>query len=66
MTVTAYFMLIVGLVVAVFDVSCMLGILPFETISQTIRAWGRRWPWLRLVYIVLAVFLFWHFFVRQP
>ena len=41
-------------------VSVRLG--PDQTLSWYIHQWAMHWPWLKLVYLLGGVFLYWHLF----
>lgn len=63
---TIAFIIAVSLLVAAYDVACLLGWLDAPTISETVRAWGRAWPWaVRGAYAAAALFLYWHFFLQE-
>ncbi len=62
---TVVFIVVVSFAVAVYDLACGFGALPFPTISSVVREWGRLLPWLiPPLYVAAAAYLFWHFFME--
>jgi hypothetical protein len=58
-TATTFWLILIA-ILAIVDLAAYL--LPGDlSFSATVRRWGAVYPWLRLVYVVGVVLLYWHF-----
>lgn len=55
---------VLGLILAIYDVAAWRGLTGTRTISRAIWDFSRRNWWAKWLYVVLTVFLYWHFFIQ--